>query len=148
MRCQLCGYEFEVTSLVCHTNCPLGSHCHLLCCPHCGYQVVDESKSKLANWIGRLLPARAQPENARSRSRRVLEEKIVPLSHIPNGTQVEVRSLDEMPSNRLARLSVFGLIPGSLVTLLQRHPAPVVRIGETELALSADILDQIWVRPQ
>ena len=147
MRCQLCGYEFESTSLVCHTNCPLGSHCNLICCPHCGYQVVDESKSRLANWIGRILPARSRPENAKDRARRVMEERVVPLSHIPNGSQVEVRTLDEMPAKRLARLSLFGLIPGSLVTLIQRHPAPVVRVGETELALSADILDQIWVRP-
>ena len=147
MHCQLCGYEFEVTSLACHSNCPLGSHCNLICCPHCGYQAVDESKSRLAGWIGRILPARAQPENAKERARRVMEEKLVPLSHIPDGGAVEVCSLDEMPARRLARLSVFGLLPGSRVTLVQRHPAPVIRIGETELALSAEILDQIWVRP-
>lgn len=148
MHCQLCGYEFEVTSLVCHTNCPLGSHCNLICCPHCGYQAVDESRSKLAGWIGRIFPARARPENARDRARKVVEEKLVPLSHIPDGAEVEVGTLDEMPARRLARLSVFGLLPGSWVTLVQRTPAPVIRIGETELALSAEILDQIWVHPE
>ena len=51
-----------------------------------------------------------------------------------------------MPPSRLARLSAFGLVPGGHVQVLQRRPAPVIRIGETELALSEEILQQIWVR--
>jgi Fe2+ transport system protein FeoA len=49
-------------------------------------------------------------------------------------------------TSRLARLSAFGLVPGSDVELLQRRPAAVLRVGETELALGDDVLERIWVK--
>lgn len=53
MRCPLCASEFDETQLSCRAVCPMASlqGCHLLCCPNCGYQMVDERKSGL----GRLL---------------------------------------------------------------------------------------------
>ena len=33
------------------------------------------------------------------------------------------------------------------IELVQRHPAPVLRIGETELAVSREIVEHIWVQP-
>ena len=45
MRCRLCGHAFDPGALACHAGCPLGSRCSLICCPSCGYQTVDESKS-------------------------------------------------------------------------------------------------------
>ncbi|MEW5987672.1 MAG: hypothetical protein AB1791_13650 [Chloroflexota bacterium] len=41
----MCGYEFDQTALSCHVECPLAEGCAIICCPNCGYQVVDESKS-------------------------------------------------------------------------------------------------------
>jgi len=29
--------------------------CNLLCCPNCGYQMVDERKSGLAQWLRKAL---------------------------------------------------------------------------------------------
>ncbi len=46
MTCALCGYEFKKSGLVCHSSCPLATHCAVICCPNCGYQVVDESRAK------------------------------------------------------------------------------------------------------
>ena len=53
------------------------------------------------------------------------------------------------PKHRLRydKLSTFGLIPGNVVKLVQRYPSCVVRIGETELALDADTVSDIYVRP-
>lgn len=141
MRCQLCGYEFNTSGLACHAKCPMGSHCNLICCPNCGYQVVDESKSWLAglfrNWWGKAKQVQPQPANR--------PPMTVPLSHVPAGEKVTIHSLGQMSANRLTQLTVFGLIPGGLVEILQHDPAPVIRIGETDLALSEEILDQIWV---
>ena len=145
MRCQLCGYEFDAGTLACHTECPMGSRCSLICCPNCGYQVVDESKSRLASLLRRLWPSR-RTESQPQQPRRPHGKSVVPLTHIPVGMAVEVQSLENMPPSRLARLSAFGLVPGGHVEVLQRRPAPVIRIGETELALSEEILQQIWVR--
>lgn len=152
MHCQLCGYEFDATNMACHAGCPLGKHCNLICCPNCGYQVVNEEKSKLASFIRRLWPSAEDisagdvPSTQAPPTGR-LDADEVPLTHIPVGASVEIRRFREMPPQRQSRLSVYGLAAGSTVKLLQRRPAPVVRIGETELALSEEILGQIWVRP-
>jgi Fe2+ transport system protein FeoA len=37
------------------------------------------------------------------------------------------------------------VVPGSRVEVVQRRPAPVVRMGETEIALGLDILEHIEV---
>jgi len=145
MQCKLCGYEFDVESLTCHTGCPFGDHCHLICCPNCGYQVVDDSRSTLVRWADRLFRRGPRSEADRERARRVIEERLVPLSHVAAGHSVSVRRMDLGSASRLGRLTVFGLAPGAEVTVLQRRPSPVIRVGETELALGTEILDRIWV---
>ena len=140
MRCRLCGHRFDPQALACHSSCPLGSRCSLICCPNCGYQVVDESRSLLARAVRRIWPdRRSRPAPARSPG--------VPLTHVPVALEVEVTSLRGMPAARLSRLTAFGLAPGTTVRVVQRRPVPVLRIGETELALSEEILEQIRVAP-
>ncbi len=69
----------------------------------------------------------------------------VPLAHVDPGSPVRIVSLKGMPPSRSARLSAFGLVPGTGVEIVQRRPVPVIRLGETSLALSDEILEQIWV---
>ena len=56
MLCPLCGCEFDETDHSCVTSCPMASiqGCNLICCPNCGYQMVDESKSGIAKLLRRL----------------------------------------------------------------------------------------------
>lgn len=143
LRCALCGHELEPATLPCHDACPLGPRCGLICCPNCGYQVVDESRSL----IGRLVRGRPFKRVVPAPRRAGSSTPDVPLTHVPRGTEVEIRSLRDMPSGRTARLSAFGVVPGTSVTLVQRRPVPVIRIGETDLALSEEILGEIWVAP-
>jgi hypothetical protein len=69
MLCPLCGCDFDETDHSCATDCPIASiqGCHLVCCPNCGYQMVDESKSGVARWLRRLLhqepPRGAAPQD-------------------------------------------------------------------------------------
>ena len=122
-------------------------HCQLICCPNCGYQVVDENKSRLARFLRWMWPVRRRNGRRAPRTRSGATQRLVCLADVHLGVAVEVDQFDRMPPGRLARLSAFGLVPGSQVRLLQRRPAPVIRIGETDLALSAEIISQIWVRP-
>jgi Fe2+ transport system protein FeoA len=142
VRCRLCGHAFDAAALACHGSCPLGARCTLICCPNCGYQVVDESRSGVARLLRRVLRATddqaADPPEPRDRS-------TVPLSHVREGAAVEVHRFEDMSTARLSRLTGFGLAPGTVVTLRQRRPVPVVAIGETELALSEDIARRIHV---
>ncbi len=55
MICPLCGFEYDETALDCHAACPMAQGCAIVCCPNCGYQSVDESKSGLAKLLRRLL---------------------------------------------------------------------------------------------
>ena len=53
MKCQLCGFEFSAEARRCHTSCLLGAPCTLVCCPNCGYQMIDESRSRAAGLLQR-----------------------------------------------------------------------------------------------
>ena len=54
MKCQLCGFEFDERAMDCHGQCPLREGCAIICCPNCGYQVVDTERSRLAGLVRRL----------------------------------------------------------------------------------------------
>jgi len=147
IHCGLCGHRFDASALACHTGCPLGAHCNLICCPNCGYQVVDTAQTRIGGWLSRLSrAARTAADNPPEPGPQVPRQTI-PLSHVLPGREVEVVALREMAGPRISRLGAFGLVPGSRVQVVQRRPAPVVRIGETELALSLDILEHIEVAP-
>lgn len=142
MRCRLCGHVFDASALACHAGCPLGARCSLICCPNCGYQVVDESKSGLAKAIARWFGRGEDDDAPQGRP----EGDGVPLSHVAIGEEAEVHRLGTMPSGRASRLTAYGLTPGTAVAVLQRRPVPVVRVGETEIAISEEILAQIVVQ--
>ncbi|HEX5950253.1 MAG TPA: FeoA family protein [Actinomycetota bacterium] len=137
-------------TLACHSACPLGAHCDLICCPNCGFQVVDASKTRFGGWLSRtfrsreadLPPNQVSVEPAERPSR-----ETVPLSHVLPGREVRIVALRQMSGPRISRLGAFGLVPGSRVEVVQRRPTPVVRVGETEIALSVEILEGIEVAP-
>jgi hypothetical protein len=57
MHCPLCGCEFDQTDQSCTGKCPMAAiqGCSLICCPNCGYQMVDETRSAAAKLLRRLL---------------------------------------------------------------------------------------------
>jgi hypothetical protein len=66
VTCALCGRDFDETVLNCHGLCPLAGAkgCGLVCCPYCGYQMVDERRSTAAGLVLRLWPAKQAPRIA------------------------------------------------------------------------------------
>ena len=145
MQCRLCGSQFDTAGLACHTKCPMGSHCNLICCPNCGYQMVDESKSWLARLLRQWWPSAGQTHTAPPQPIK-RDPAVVPLTHIPVGEKVTIQHLGHMSDSRLAQLSLFGLVPGSQVEIIQRRPAPVIRVGHTELALAEETIEQVWAQ--
>jgi ferrous iron transport protein A len=147
VTCPLCSHTFTPSGLACHSHCPLGSRCNLICCPQCGYQLIDETRSRTASWLRRLLPARSSAEDGVT-VRPSAVNGALPLTHIPVGMKVEVCAFEHVGAEQLSRFTAFGLTPGTQIELVQRYPAPVLRIGETELAVSREIVEHIWVQPQ
>ena len=146
MRCQLCGYEFDETQLTCHASCAFNKYCTIICCPNCGYQVVDDSRSRLANGARWMLRRLATP-----RQKHVVQPIApsdpaqCPLSKMTPGTSGRVVSIVSDKPGRLERLQVFGLIEGARISLMQRHPEYIVEVGFTELTIERDVADQIMV---
>lgn len=69
----------------------------------------------------------------------------VPLTLLGEGVRARVVRLDDPGSQGTAHLVALGVLPGAEVTLLQRYPAFVVRIGHTELAVDDQLARRIHV---
>ena len=86
--------------------------------------------------------------------RRLFRPKAVPqhprqlltLHELEEGEQSELVCLNCAQTSRRNALAVYGLTPGSRLTLQQKRPSFVIRVGETELALEADIAREIFVK--
>jgi Fe2+ transport system protein FeoA len=68
------------------------------------------------------------------------------LSILPAGARARVVLLAPELLDRADRLASLGLSPGNEVQLLQRLPAFVVEVGETRLAVDADVARRIFVQ--
>ncbi len=143
MRCQLCSYEFDENAMSCHASCSLNKHCGVICCPNCGHQTVDESRSKLAQILRRTLqhgPHSGHPSQA------VPKDAALPrLSDLKPGQTATVIAVESRSAARLERLSVFGIVPGCQLTLEQRRPTFVARVGFTELSFEREMADEILI---
>lgn len=143
MRCLLCGFEFDETRLACHATCAFNKHCRIICCPNCGYQVVDESRSTLAR------AARRAIDRILGRDAAERRDPAAPcrLSDLRPGQPATVVSIESQVASRLDRLTTLGVVPGCRIRLEQRYPACVVRVGFTELSLEREVADEIVVAP-
>jgi len=140
IRCQLCGYEFDETQASACSSCALNPHCAVICCPNCGYQSVDESKSKLTQGLRQALL------RAWGRRRTGSPAGVVcRLSELPAGQSATVVAIESNSPARQERLNVFGVMPGCQLVLEQSQPTFVVRIGFTELSLEREIADEILI---
>ena len=136
LTCPFCGFEFAKEDTLCHHGCPLGSVCRLSRCPNCQYEFAE--KPKAVSWLGSLLTRRRQPVQD-------LPEHVVTVRDLRASEQARVLCLGGGTDSRQNNLAVFGVVPGAEITLVQQRPAPVLRVGETELALDPAIARDILV---
>ena len=69
----------------------------------------------------------------------------VPLTLLGEGVRARVVRLDEPGSQGTAHLVALGVLPGVELTLLQRYPAFVMRMGHTEFAVDDQLARRIHV---
>jgi len=69
----------------------------------------------------------------------------VRLTLLAEGVSARVSRLEEPGSEVTAHLVALGVLPGVEVTLLQRYPAFVMRIGHTEFAVDDQLARRIHV---
>jgi len=68
------------------------------------------------------------------------------LAELNEGEEAELIRLACEKSSRRNTLAIYGLIPGCKLVLQQKRPSFVLRVGETELALEAEIAREIFVK--
>jgi len=80
------------------------------------------------------------------RDARGVEPVVVSLAELPSGRDARVLYIGTRHHARLDRLASMGLLPGVELHLHQRHPALVIQLGQTTLALDQSIAKDIFVR--
>ena len=136
--CPLCGLVFVKSDALCHHGCPLAATCDLTQCPGCGYEFPDRpqgSRGRLERLFGIVRRRRPERLGPQTPSVRDLE------------CGAHARVLQLAGDRARDALAVFGLVPGADFELVQRSPAFVLRVGETELALDAEVAGRILVEP-
>ncbi len=71
---------------------------------------------------------------------------VVPLSELDDKANAKVAFITSAFRQRLDRLVNLGLIPGAEVSLYQKKPSYLLRIGATEIAIDKEIASGIFVR--
>jgi Fe2+ transport system protein FeoA len=73
---------------------------------------------------------------------------MLPLSQVPNGHPVMVRTVSVAEARLARHLEVLGLVPGRFLVVERCAPfggAVMVRVGDARYALGRDVCDQILV---
>lgn len=71
---------------------------------------------------------------------------ILPLTELAAGAKARIVFVTPRAYAQLDRLSTLGLMPGSVVWLRQKRPAYVLQVGQTDLALDANIARDLYVK--
>lgn len=140
LTCPLCGFEFERADALCGHGCPLGAMCHLARCPACEYEFPE--KMPADSWLKRVFRRKTKAREIPP----LPSEGVLTVRDLRGGETAEVVCLAGESPARRNNLAVFGLVPGSEIRLLQRYPSYVIGVGETVLALEADVAQDIVVR--
>ena len=132
----MCGHTFDPALQKGCQACPMHKGCSLVCCPQCGFEMVDIQGSKLARIFSRLLPK--SKENSINNAS--------DLAGINPGQQAKVLGFTTtLPTDRLTYLQSYGLIPGRVVRVVQHSPVTIIQVEHTELALEREMARDIQV---
>ena len=77
---------------------------------------------------------------------RTVQPLVQPLDRLGVGERGRIVYIVPREPERLVKLSNLGIVPGATISLQQRSPAAVLRIGETTLAMDPAIAAEIFVR--
>jgi Fe2+ transport system protein FeoA len=138
--CLVCGYRFDPAERSACGSCPLSKGCAFVCCPACGYGMVDLEHSRLVrlgSWIARSLRI------AWRRGRRGTREAT--LADVPPGHRARIEALNGLPTSQHEQLQSYGVTFGRWVEVVQQSPVTVVRVEHTDLAFERAIARSIRV---
>jgi DtxR family Mn-dependent transcriptional regulator len=71
---------------------------------------------------------------------------VAPLSELYPGETARIVFITPKSHALLDRLTSFGIIPGGEIRLHQKNPTFVLQVGETDIAIDADVAREIFVK--
>ncbi|HSB88527.1 MAG TPA: FeoA domain-containing protein [Anaerolineales bacterium] len=135
--CPLCGFHFDPAGRGPCARCPLATGCRIICCPACGYQFADPQSTLIGPWL--------QERRDRHRHGRSQAVYTPTLADVPPGWRARIGAMQQISASRRQQLCAYGLQTAREVRVLQQQPVTVVQVGETELALEAELARSVLV---
>jgi DtxR family Mn-dependent transcriptional regulator len=77
--------------------------------------------------------------------RTTLSSAVIPLTEVDIGEEVKVAYINTRSNSRMHKLSHFGVLPGSSVSVHQRYPSFVITCGDHQIAIEEDIAREVYV---
>jgi len=71
---------------------------------------------------------------------------VVRLSDFEVGLTAKVVFIKPSDPSRINRLSSFGILPGTIIKLIQRRPSIVIQVDETTIAIDPELANEIFVK--
>lgn len=137
--CPLCQATFDPSCAGPSCGgCPLARGCASLTCPSCGYSFPRPTG--LSAWLARAFARRRERTAAPTAG-------ALTLCDLPTGQRAQVTGMDRRQADRLSKLAAFGIVEGCELRIRQRHPAFIIDVGETTLALDGEVAEAIQVAP-
>lgn len=78
-------------------------------------------------------------------ARKTLSSAVIPLTDVNVGEEAKVAYIKTISNSRMHKLSHFGIVPGTLVTVHQRYPSFVIVCENNQIALEEVIAREIYV---
>jgi len=118
-----CAFEHFLSPEACEAICTLLGHPRE--CPH-----------------GKPIP----PGECCMRAAQQVGKVVVPLSELGVGERGKIVYISTRRAGRMGRFSALGLLPGMEVSVHQIYPSFVLSLGQTQVALDREVLNDIYVR--
>ena len=78
-------------------------------------------------------------------ARKTLSSAVVTLAEVRVGEEVKVAYVNTRSNSRMLKLSHFGIVPGTFVSVHQRSPSFVIKCRNSQIALEEGIAKEIYV---
>jgi DtxR family Mn-dependent transcriptional regulator len=89
---------------------------------------------------------RIPPGECCKKARREVAPIVIPLKDLAVGSDARIIFITTPFHQRLSRLVNLGMVPGGRITLKQKRPSYLLRIGSTEIAIDEQIASEIYVK--
>jgi len=78
-------------------------------------------------------------------ARKTISSAVIPVSEVDIGEEVKVAYINTRSNSRMHKLSHFGIVPGTFLTVHQRYPSFVIKCGNSQIALEEEIAKEIYI---